>query len=184
MKNYSSLRVLLLIFVLSVCASGAKAQTVSYCSNNVNACNNPAGPTVSEPSWGTGGYYLWQVDQGPSTTTVKTESGYPNAPPGNGFSTGLFDIPAARNIHEIHGTVNFTVHSSGSCQTGAIIAEVRDQAGNTLASVWLQTEASNTVTSIPIRGTFPSAPLVSQLSLNTYNNQCSAVTLSWDLVMN
>lgn len=177
MKNFLNLRALLMIFALAACTSAANAQ-VSYCSNNVNGCTNPS--TVTEP-WG---YYLWQIDQGSITTTLKTESGYTTAPAGNGFSTGLFNIPAARNIHEIHGTVNFTVHSNGSCQTGAIIAEVRDQAGNTLASVWLQNEANNTVTSIPIRGTFPSAPSVSQLSLNTYNNQCSAVTLSWDLVMN
>jgi hypothetical protein len=175
MKNFLNLRTLLVIFAFAICASAAEAQ-VSVCSNG---CNNPNGIKVGEP-WG---YYLWQIDQGSLTTTLKTESGYNNAPSGNGFSTGLFSLPAGRNIHEIHGTVNLTVHSNGSCGTGAIIAEVQDQAGNTLASVWLQNEANNTVTSIPIRGTFPSAPLVSQLSLNTYNNQCSALTLSWDLVM-
>jgi hypothetical protein len=174
MENF--MRMLLVIFAFSICASAAEAQ-VTVCSSG---CNDPNGIKVPE-SWG---YYLWTMDQGSLTTTLKTESGYTNAPSGNGFSTGLFSLPAARNIHEIHGTVNFTVHTQTSCGTGAIIAEVRDQAGNTLASVWLQTEANNTVTSIPIRGTFPSAPLVSQLSLNTYNNQCSPVTLSWDLVMN
>jgi hypothetical protein len=165
---------LIFVFIaLAVCCTSVKAQT-SICSNT---CSSP----VVHESWG---YYQWQVDQGTLTTTLKTETGYSTAPPGGGFSTGTFNLLAARTIHEIHGMVAFTVWSGGSCGVGSIIAEVHDQAGNTIASVWLENLTTNSVIDIPIKGTFPAGLSVSGLQLSSYSTQCAATTLSWDLVLN
>jgi hypothetical protein len=173
---------LIFIFITAaICCSHVKAQT-SNCSNN-----NCASPVVHE-TWG---YYQWQVDQGSpaktgdgATTTLKSETGFTTAPPGGGFSTGMFNLLATRTIHEIHGMVAFTVWLGGSCGVGSIIAEVHDQAGNTIASAYLQNLTTNSVINLPIKGTFPAGLSVSGLQLASYSSQCAATTLSWALVMN
>jgi len=128
-------------------------------------------------SWG---YYQWQVDHGTLTTTLTTETGFTVAPPGGGYQIPV-SIPASTTIHEVHGNVNFTVWSP-SCGQGTIIAQVKDQNGNYIASVYVE-DVTNTSDTIPIKGTFPAGLSITSLQLDTYNSQCGPITLSWSLVM-
>jgi hypothetical protein len=173
MVRFLRIKLILVFIALAIFSSNTKAQT-GICANPNNQCK----PVPI--SWG---YYNWQVDQGTLTTTLKTEYGYTNAPPGGGYSTSL-TLLAARTIHEVHGIVAFTVWSQPGCSTGTIIAEVRTQTGESIASVYLQNLATNSVINLPIKGTFPSGLALSGLQLNSFNSQCGAVTLSWALVMN
>lgn len=150
----------------------------SFCSQATAQSSTSNGGNVF-PSWG---YYSWQVDHGTITTTLTTETGYSVAPPGGGWQTPV-TIPAATTIHEVHGNVAFTVWATSSCPVGSIIAQVRDQNGNNVASVYLEDVTNNTSNDIPIKGTFPSGLSITSLQLSTYSSQCGALTLSWSLVM-
>lgn len=175
MTRILSTKLIFAFIALALSCASTKAQT-SQCSNS----NNCGHPTVTEP-WG---YYQWQVDFGTTTTTLKTETGFSTAPTGGGFSTGVFTLTNARTIHEVHGAVAFTVWPGGSCGVGSVIAEVHDQLGNSIATVWLENLTNNSVINIPIKATFPNGLAVSGLNLTSYSSQCSATTLSWSLVMN
>jgi hypothetical protein len=127
-------------------------------------------------SWG---YYTWQVDRGSVTTTLTSETGF-NASPG-AFQTPV-TIPAGTTIHEVHGTVMFTVWSPSSCPA-SIIAQVRDQSGNAIVSVFL-TDFAPATDNIGLSATFPNGLPITSLQLAFVTTQCGAVTHSWSLVMN
>jgi hypothetical protein len=156
-----------LFIVSAIFCSQAGAQTSTSSGGNVFT------------SWG---YYSWQVDQGTLTTTLTTETGFSTAPPGGGYQIAV-NTPASRTIHEVHGNVSFTVWSTSSCSVGTMIAQVRDQSGNNVASVNLEDITNNASNDIPIKGTFPSGLSITSLQLTSYNSQCGAITLSWSLVM-
>ena len=169
--------VLVSMFFLS---AQANAQ-VSTCSNNCQTTHS----NVVYMSWG---YYGWQVDQGTLTTRLTTEMGFNTSASGTTIQVHVQPIPAARTIHEVHGNVTLTVWppaSGQSCATGTLIAQVRDQSGNSVASVYLQdfTAGYGSSDDIPIKGTFPSGLSITSFQFQSYSSQCGALTLSWDLAM-
>ena len=125
------------------------------------------------------GYYQWQVDQLAGTTTLTSETGF-NTPP------GLVQIPVtlacAATVHEVHGNLSFGVFQSGTCGTGAIIAQVLDQNGNAIASMNL-IQFGQSSANLSVKGTFPTALSVTALTLQFYVNQCGSQVASWSLTM-
>lgn len=169
---------LLAVGLLCSQASAQKSTGPVYKHYNWPGCNNC--------------YAGYQVDQGtqtsgsPGTTSLLTETGLDVAPPG-----GLLQVPipstsllvGPKTIHEVHGNVAFVVWSPSSCAVGSIIAQVLNQDGDSIASVFLEGLTTNSSDNVPIKGTFPSGLAVSALTLQTFSSQCGPVTLSWSLVM-
>ncbi|HTU32345.1 MAG TPA: hypothetical protein VMF66_00925 [Candidatus Acidoferrum sp.] len=131
--------------------------------------------TVHTP-WG---YYIWQADYGGATTAFLSETGISKSA---GTVQIPVTIPAAVTIGEVHGDVSFAVWKGSGCSNGSAVAQVRDQDGDVLASVNL-TGRSPSSTTVPISTTFASARHISALQLQTSTAQCSALTVSWSLVM-
>lgn len=145
-------------------------------------CFRAAGHVLStdsgpvQKSWG---YYVWQADYGGPTTSLVSETGISKA----AGSVGIpITIPAAVTIGEVHGDVSFTVWQAPSCSNGSVVAQVRDQDGNVLATATL-TGRSPSSTTRPISVTFESPRHITALQLQTSTAQCSALTVSWSLVM-
>lgn len=136
------------------------------------------------PSWGN---YSWQVTSGTVGTAVGTTTfvGSLNftgtTSPGDVILSVSIPYPNTTTVHEVHGNVAFQV-GSGSCGDGAVIAQVRDQSGNTIAGVNLL-GLSQSATNVPITATLGTALPVSSLQLQTFTTQCSNVSIFWSLVM-
>lgn len=145
-------------------------------------CFRAAGQVLStdsgtvNTSWG---YYIWQADYGGETTALLSETGI--SKPAGVVRTPV-TIPAAVTIDELHGDVSFTIWKAAGCRNGSAVAQVLDQDGNVLATVSL-TERSPSSTTLPISTKFGSPRHITALQLQTSTAQCSAVTLSWSLVM-
>lgn len=129
-----------------------------------------------QTSWG---YYVWQADYGGATTALVSETGISKSA---GTLQTPVTLPAAVTIDEMHGDVSFTVWQGSRCSNGSVVAQVRDQDGNVLASVNL-TGGSPSSTTVPISTTFGSPRHITGLQLQTSTAQCSALTVSWSLVM-
>lgn len=127
-------------------------------------------------SWG---YYIWQADYGGETTALVSETGISTSA---GTVQTPVTIPAAVTIDELHGDVSFTIWKAAGCSNGSAVAQVRDQDGNVLATVNLSGRSPSSTT-VPISTKFGSPRHITALQLQTSTAQCSAVTLSWSLVM-
>lgn len=145
-------------------------------------CFRAAGRVLStdsgtvQTSWG---YYVWQADYGGATTSLVSETGI--SKPAGTIQTPV-TIPAAVTIEEVHGDVSFAVWQAPGCSNGSVVAQVRDQDGNVLATVNV-TGRSHSSTTVPISATFESPRHITALQLQTSTAQCSALTVSWSLVM-
>lgn len=131
--------------------------------------------TVNTP-WG---YYIWQADYGGETTALLSETGISKPA---GIVRTPVTIPAAVTIDEVHGDVSFTIWKAAGCSNGSAVAQVQDQDGDVLATVSL-TGRSPSSTTLPISTKFGSPRHITALQLQTSTAQCSAVTVSWSLVM-
>lgn len=161
-----------------------------------NTCSNPPScvnlPLPGSPSWG---YYSWQVSYGGVTDTLTSEMGIcigtggPPCPSSPGVFSYPVTIPARTIkgvtetlIHEVHGNISVAVWSQPGCTQGAVIAQVRDNYGNTLAGVDLVGLAPGSYNT-PIKATFGKTLTVTSLELETSTTQCGGITVSWSLVM-
>ena len=181
------MRLLTTFVAIGLSCSQASAQTSTHSTGN-SGDPNDINVYFSWPGCGTPPktqcYSGWQVDHGTITTTLTSETGFAVVPP-NGFNPLQVSVtlPAPTTIHEVHGNVTFTVWSTSSCSVGSVIAQVRNQNGNNVASVNLEDITSNSSDDLPIKGTFPNGLSITSLELQTFSSQCGAVTLSWSLVM-
>ncbi len=127
-------------------------------------------------SWG---YYMWQADFGGATTDFMSETGFSKSP---GMVQIPVSVPAAVTIQEIHGDVSFTIWHAGGCSSGSVIAQIRDQEGNVLATVNLVGGSSSNI-NVPISARFGTPIHITSLQMQTFTSQCGALTVSWSLVM-
>jgi hypothetical protein len=146
-------------------------------------CCFPLAAQVSSTSSGTvhtsWGYYGWQADYGGVTTAFMSEVGFAKRA---GTVQIPVSIPTDVTIEEVHGDVSFTIWPASGCSKGSVIAQVRDQEGNVLATVDLVGRAPGNIT-IPISAKFGKPLHITSLQLQTFTEQCGALTLSWALVM-
>jgi hypothetical protein len=134
-------------------------------------------------SWGS---YSWQVTSGTVGTAVGTttfvgiltitDTGYSGD---TILSPIAIPYPTTTTVHEVHGNVAFQI-SSSSC-TGTVIAQVRDQAGNTIAGVYLSGLPQSS-TNVPITAALGTALPLSSLQTQTVS-QCGPVNVLWSLTM-
>ena len=165
------------------------AVILAFCSSTMNAqlsAPQVANGASGAPTWGT---WVWTISQGngpgssPPTTDFQSEFDFNVAPPGNSFSTTA-SLPIATYVHEIHGTAQFGAAPASGCVVGSVIADLKDQVGNTLASVWIESMANDSsYVNIGVKGTFATPIYLTQLSVNFYSSQCYHTVMSWDLVM-
>jgi hypothetical protein len=161
---------------------------VLLCGNALGTCSIKTGTTKTcgnvTPSWGgPGTYYSWQVSPGIVTNLLTSEMGI--TPPSPGTTQIPVQIPqtGGTTVHEVHGNVAFMVWPPASCGSGSVIAQVRDQSGNTIAGVYLVGLSSVGSYNFPIKANLSKPLPITSLLLQTYTSQCGAVTISWSLVM-
>lgn len=184
------------------------AATALLCSCALAQC--PTGTTspgnVLEPAWGSNcpssgqtdkncSYYSWQVSPDcvngvASTLTLTTEMGLVGptytGPTGPALSPPISLPSSPFTVHEVHGNVAFTLQSHASCNFESVIAQVRNQSGNTIAGVNLggaHPGDSHGSYNLPIRATLAIPLPITSLQLVTNATQCGGVTISWSLVM-
>jgi hypothetical protein len=176
--------------------------TLAQCPNGTSIIN------MYEPSWGgscpggsqnTNGncsYYSAQVSAGctngtvVSTMTLLTEMGLVGpTSPGSFELPKAIQLPSSSNsplpftLHEVHGNIAFTVWPPATCGSGYVIAQVRDQNGNTIADAYLVGLPSVSSYNIPIKANLATPLPITSLQLLTNATKCNAVTISWSLVM-
>jgi hypothetical protein len=144
-------------------------------------CPTGINPGVTNTPWG---FYFWQVDLNPQTTTLTSEMDFVSNPGGLVQipipATG--SLPCAATVHEIHGNVTLEVQQGGSCSFNSIGAQVLDQNGNAIASVSLM-QFGPSSTNIPIKGTFSTPLSVTQFVLQFNLNPGCVSVLNWSLAM-
>jgi hypothetical protein len=143
----------------------------------------PTSIAGSNPSTGWG-FYNWQVDLKPSTTTLGSETDFSSNPGGLVRiavpTTG--SLPCTVTVHEIHGNVALEAQQGGSCSVNSIVAQVLDQNGNAIAGSSLIVFGPGH-TNVPIKGTFTTPLSVTSFSLVYSLSPGCVSVLSWDLVM-
>lgn len=141
-------------------------------------------PSTSSGTTAIGTTWSWQVDTAPTTTTLVSQAGFNRSTTTNCELVQInIPIPAARNVHEVHGQISFADWSGGStCMDGSIIGQVRDQSENVIASFKIQQFGPSSIT-VPVTGTFTTPLPVTALQIQYFADECGAVTWSWSLVM-
>lgn len=149
--------------------------SIFSCFNVAAQVSSTHSDTVHTP-WG---YYIWQADFGGATTMLLGEIGFKKSA---GLTQIPVNMPAAVTVQEMHGNVSLTIWGASGCGSGSAIAQIRDQDGNALASVNLIGRSSSNI-NVPISATFGTPIHITSLTFQTYTAQCSALTVSWSLVM-
>ncbi|HEY6352643.1 MAG TPA: hypothetical protein VI636_24870 [Candidatus Angelobacter sp.] len=178
-----------ILFILVLSAHGLYAQVAEDQGDGPPSPSGPSAPGPTNPtgisSTGSGtvntawGYYIWQVDQSITTTTLTSETGF-NTPPG--LVQIPVTLPSSTTIHEVHGNISFGVFQGGTCGVGSIIAQVRDQNQNVIAAVDL-IQFGQSSANVSIKGTFGTSLAVTSLQLQFDVDQCGAQVASWSLTM-
>jgi hypothetical protein len=164
--------------LLLVAAAGALLCCNAFGLNGTCSISSSGGCGNIFPAWG---YYSWQVSPGGVTNTLLSEMGI-NGPTSPGVISIPVTIPtrtSGTTVHEVHGNISLAVWSA-SCGDGSVIAQVRDQSGNTIAAAHLIGHSLSH--NIPIKAALKTPLPITSLLLGQ-TTQCGALTISWSLVM-